>query len=733
MTAPATTDVPDDTLTLADIRGENYPAPNAQKIGTAGGVVTDYVQRLMRITEPWAQMKYRLSARNLLMADGRQRIDWSKGRNQWIDLPTLEGEVVTVINYIKPILRSLAQRVLSADFRWKVTPRTNAHDERDRATVAETLLDSRYRKTDMDGKVRLALYLAYNCGVAYLKSFWNPNIGPQQTASVTLPHPVSGAPTEYPVARTGLPLMDEEGNPDPSAQAFVYRPGDTDTAVRSIFNIRLNPDAQGLEPDEGFRWLLDYDLLPISTIKERWGVVAKDVTGANQTDSLSLQFQRLVAALGPTFYGVSPMPMDGAAEPQALYVEYWEEKSSLLPQGRLVVMAGTVLLYDGPLPQGFIPHTAIYDERRPFDATGRARVDDLIPPQLTLNAEVSALLTQNKRDGIGQWMGFDIPGLFDQIGNVTAAHIKVPLRGQALNRSLGDLVAKVPPTPVNQARIAAIEMAQRQMFDIGAYHEIQRGQVPPGVDSGVAVQLLQEAENAQLNDTVRQLQLSLIRWGRQQGGLAKWGYGDEEERWLPAGDESLDFLVEAVGGMDLPDFEEIDLSLEGFQPTSVAAQRAEIFQALEMQMIDPGEARDLLDIGRGLKGAYASQKRQYQKARRENLAIERGEFHVIPAPALAPTEGGAAFLHPDGSPFLLPSLDDHQQHIRVHEEIALDNTKPWPLVQAMLLHIAEHQTVMQQNAAQMMALQTVSDPKRPLALPPGPAAPSGQPTEEAPQ
>ena len=733
MTAPATDAPAEQPLTLEELRGPDYPPPGSQEVGEAGGKVTDYVKRLIRLTDPWAQMRYRMAARNLLMSDGRQRIDWSKGRNLWVDIPALDGEVVTVVNYIRPILRSLAQRVLSADFRWKVTPRTNAHEERDKSTIAETLLETRYGKTDMDGKVRLALYLAYNCGVAYLKSFWNPNIGPQQTATVSLPHPQTNALTDYPVSPQGVPLMDQEGNPAPDAgQPFTYRPGDTDTTVRSLFNIRLNPDAQGLEPDEGFRWLLDSDLLPISKIKEQWGRIAEKVTPNNNADSLTMQFQRLVSALGPSFYGQAPVPLDDTAEPRAMYIEFWEDKCPYLPQGRLCVVAGDVLLYDGPLPQGFIPHTPVYDERRPFDATGRARVDDLVPPQLTVNAEVSALLTQNRRDGIGQWMGFDIPGLFDQIGNVTAAQIKVPTRGMAMNRSLGDIIAKVPPTPFNQSRITAIDMALKQMFDIGAYHEIQRGQVPPGVDSGVAVQMLQEAENAQLNDTVRQLTISLCRWGRQQIGLARWGYGANEERWLPAGDKSLDFLVESVAGMDLPDPEEIDLTLEGFQPTSRAAQRAEIFQAVEAQMLDPMEAREALDIGRGLKGVFASQRRQYGKARRENLAIEKGRFHVIDAPGGSPTEGGAAFLHDDGSPFLLPSLDDHQEHIRVHEEIALDDTKPWPIREAILLHIAEHQSLIQQNAAQMLALQTAHDPnsvpnQRLLA------PPSGQPTEEAPQ
>lgn len=699
-------------LTLEDLRGKEYPEPGSQQVGVSGGLCTDYVYRLIGETDAAAQERYRKAARNLLFADGRQWIDWTRQDRVWRDIPVPDGKIRTTANYIRPILRSRQQRVLSADFQWRVEPRTNAHEERDRATVAERLLTTRYRKTDMDGKVRLALFLADNCGVSYLKSYWNNTIGPRQHAMVTLPHPVTGEPTDYPVSPNGAPLMDAEGNPMPDDQAFAYRPGDTDTAVRTLFNIRLNPDATGLEPDEGFRWLLDMDLVPISKVKEMWGHLAKDVN-SGQGSALLQQYTRLVAALGPLSFGAGTgsdslrMTTQGQRpEDLVLLTEYWEDRSEVFPQGRLLVNAGSVLLYDGPLPQGIVPHTAIYCERRPYDAYGRPVVDDLVPPQRTLNVQLSALLTQLEREGIGQWMGFQIPGLAEQITNTDGSFIGVPLRGATANRNLGDVLQRVPPTPWNQARITAIELSLKQMFDIGAFHEIQRGQVPPGVDSGIAVQLLMEAENAQLNDTVRQLMLSLIRWGRHQTALARWGYGDSEQRWLPAGDESLNFLVESVSGTDLPDPEDIDISLDGFKPQSTAAYRAEVKEAVSLQILTPREGIDLLDLGRGLKGAFASEGRQYAKARRENLALERGNFFLIPSPPDAPTAGNPAFMHEDGSPFLLPSLDDHERHILVHNEIALDDTKPWSIRQAVILHITEHQTMQQQQVAAEMALRT---------------------------
>lgn len=718
MTAPAVAS--DAPLTLADIRGADYPAPGSQGVGVSGGVVTDFVSRCITDTEMQAQARYQKAARNLLMSDGRQWIDWRRTERAWRDMPVPDGKVRTTANYIRPILRSRQQRILSSNFQWRVEPRTNDYEERDRATVGERFLSTRYDKVGMDGKVRLGLFLADNCGVSYLKSFWNATIGPQQTPTVTLPHPVTGQLTDYPLSAQGEPMADENGDPVQDPQnAYKYRPGDTDTALRTIFNVRLNPDATGIEPDEGFRWLLDMDMRPISAIKEQWGQAAREVSQQQGAPALN-QYRNLIAAVGPLGFG-SPGGMDTqrlSSSPSnvndlTLYAEYWEDRSVLMPQGRLIVIAGEVLLYDGPLPQGRILHKPIYSERRPFDAYGRPLVDDLVPPQRTINQQLSAILTELMGDGMNQWAVMDLPGLADQITNTDRSILKVPLRGMMANRGIQDLVMRVPPTPLNQSRIAAIELSLRQMFDIGAFHEIQRGQVPPGVDSGIAVELLMEAENAQLHDTVRQLEATLIGWGRDQVALGRWGYGDNEDRWIPAGQADLDFLVEGVNGMDLPDPDDLDITLDGFEPKSTAAYRAEIREAATNAWITPNQAMDLLGLGRGLKGAFLVEGRQYAKARRENLDIEREQFFMVTAPALSPTAGGPAFLHIDSSPFLLPSVDDHLRHIEIHSEIALDDTKPWPIRQAILLHIQEHQTILSQQAAMLMAAQNEEQPPEP--------------------
>ena len=701
---------------LQQTRGDQYPAP-----GAASTKVVDYVERLLKDGDGEAFERYKRASYNLQFVDGRQWIDWNNRDKIWRDAPKPEGRVRAVNNYIRPILRARIQRLMSAEMSWHATPDSNAHEARDKATVATNLVDSRWRGQDMDGKLRSAEWLAFSCGVAYLKPFWNSDLGALVAAKVVLPHPVNidprtgqGEPTEYSVDADGQPLIDEEtGDPIEDVEdAFVYRQGDVDTAVRSIFNIRVNPDAFGLLPSQGFRWLLDSEVVPISVIKEKYGDVAKNVDTVEGVAQLK-QFENLVSSLGrrsnPSMGAQSRGSRGQKQLPDrdlTLLTEYWEAPSDPLPEGRLIVVAGKESLFDGELPQGFVPHVAIYDETRPFDAYGRPTVDDLISPQKVINKQWSLVLEEQTLNGIGQWIGFDVPGMFEQITNLSAAHIKVPMQSSLANRKIGDLIQRVPPVQVSSDRWRLIGEAKTVMFDIGAFHEVSRGQIPPGLDSGIAIQRLQESELGQITDSVKGLKSSLLMWGEKTLGIARWGYGTNEERWIPVERPDLGFLLESIKGADLPDPETINLDLEGFRPQSRTAFNAEIRDAIDKQWIDPRAGLRLMDLGRGIEGAFESESRHYARARRENLSIEKGEFQIIEAPEGTPLEGRPSLIHPeDGAPYLLPMNDDHETHIRLHEEILLDDTKPWDVRQIIALHISEHQAMLQLQAAAMAKIE----------------------------
>lgn len=739
--APATSQQNDPNTpgTLAYSRTLDYPdfqSDNRKK--------ADFVQRLINDGQFDAIGRYKLATQHLLFIDGRQHIDWALREKVWMDTPNVDNKVRVTYNYVRPILRARLQRLMSPSMAWRATPKSNDYEERDRATVGSNFLQDRWKKTDMEGKARTALWLAFGSGACWLKSFWNPKIGALRNATVMAPHPASGEQTEYPVDENGNLLADEQGNPS-SEGAFRFRPGDVDTAVRSIFNIRMNRDAMGLDPAEGFRWLVDTEVVPISVVKEKYGAAARNVSTVAGITTIR-NYESIVRSITAPYGTVTGNDLltgrDGGRLPDrelTLLSEYWEAPSETLPNGRLLVIGGNELLYPSDadqdregLPQGIVPYTPLYDERRPYDPYGRAMTRDLISPQKVINQQWGLILQEQALSGLGQWVGFDVPGVFDQVTNTAGGHIKVPLHSAVMSKSLDEIIHKIGPVSVSPDRWRMIEQALKAMFDIGSFHEIQRGQVPPGVDSGIAVQLLQEAEAGQLADAVLELKKSFIDWGRKQLKIANWGYDADEERYLPVHRQDLEFMVESITGDNLPDPDDIDIDLEGFKPQSQAAMRADIKEMVDKRWMTPQKGLQLMDMGRGVEGAFASQTRHYAKARKENLAFEKGQITMQPGPPSVDPATGQPILGPDGQPvpqviflnadgsdMFLPEDDDHMAHLDVHEEIILDPDKPWKIRQMLMEHAQDHRQAMQPPPG----INPQATPAAAGAPPPKPGAP----------
>lgn len=713
--------------TAQSVRGPGYPEPGK----SSPPELARYLQQLLAFTQRDATARYKIGARNLLWADGEQWIDFNARTKNWEREPNPQGRIRATLNYLRPILRSRLQRLTSAEVSYVCTPQSMAAEERDRATVGQNFLQARYAGADMDGHTRLALWLAFSCGIAAAKQFWDETLGRMTMATKKLPLPDGSGYGLYYCAPNGEPIRDERGMPlnDPSL-AWHYREGDVNTAIRSVFNLRINPDAHGMRQTEGCRWIIDSEILPISVIKERWKERAQKVQAqrnAAAENGEQRNYERILKAVSLNVgqdFGYTPAA-DGSSEqvPDSetqQYTEYWEYAAGGQP-GRFIAMAGDEVLYplDGDedgLPDGIVPYEPFYDEIRMFDWGGRGCVNDMLPPQQVINRNWSWILEEQRAAGTAQWIGYNIPGLFDQITNGFAAHIKVPMSSAAgMQVGLDGLIKRVDPANAAPDRWRLIEKAEEALYSIGAFHEVTRGQVPPGVDSGVAVQALQEAENGQLHDAVRNLKRSLIGVGRQWLTIARKRYGPGEERWIPVDRPDMKYLVESVSGEDLPDPDLIKIDLDGFRPHSPAAMRAELLDLAEKfpDQFPVDRLMKLLDLGRGTEALFESHGRQYSKARTENLAIEKAEVQVVTGMDGMPHLAGA-----DGMLLLLPEDDDPAVHLEVLQELLLDTTKPPEVRKLALLHADEHRAAVvavQAKAAATAAALSAPPPGAPTA------------------
>jgi hypothetical protein len=716
--APAIPGVPNPRLDFKTAFGDDYPDPQDRE--NHGKTIT-YLDRLIQETQTDAMARYRQAVLCALYYSSKHYVTWNTRRYEYEEMPLEDGEIRVTYNLIRPIVRSRIQRLLSPKVAFSAIPHTNSMDERDKARTGANWLNSRWRGQKMDDLMQAGMQLAVIGGCCALKSYWNNATGPLRTATLLMPRlgpdgtPVldqTGTPQydEMPVDVNGQVVQDEK-------EAHRYRPGDTGTGLRSVFNVRLNTEARGWSTEEGARWLIDEEMVPVSVARRRWPEYAEKITEHGSLPALT--YERMAAGAQTnrpaSFPGAPAQQTQPNREKLTLQREYWQfADDDYFPNGRLIVQIGQCIVYDDAFPQNVFAYSPIFDEPGVLTAMGRPSVIDMLSPQDAVNREYTALVQEMFDAGVGQFISWDIPEVPEQITREARAVVKIPMRTALAGKSVSDVFQRMEPARSPSDRWRIVELSERALQNIGAYHEVTRGTVPPGVESGVAIEQLVAQEQGQLALSFRALENTILHWGRVQLAIARWGYGEDEERFIAVERPDLGFQVEGVKGAGLPDPETIDLVLDNFKPTSEAENQAEIKWAYENGLIDGRAALDALDMGRGLNAVFTSQTRHYARARMENLKIQRGEYVLQPS---AVPGGPDELFNIDGTPFFLPTHDDHAVHVVVLQELILDDMQPAEVRAVAQAHGALHQQAIMMIAQQQAAAAAQQSQQPPQGQP----------------
>ncbi len=533
-------------------------------------------------------------------------------------------------NHVAPTIDTRLARL--AKIRPTLTVRAFSDSEGDvkTARLCSGILDSVKNRLDLDKIVSRATVWSETCGTAFYKVIWNFDDG-------------------------NVIGTDETGH--------SLREGDVNVIALSPFEIY--PDSLTAESMDEVRSLIHAKAVPVSEIRERYGV---ELAGREIKDFPLLPFSQA---------GGWKKPLDGAARPvlenAEIVIERYTRPTGDYPDGRLEIIAGDTLLYEGPLPYRnkdrgertlpFVRQTCIPLAGSFF---GTSVVDRMIPLQRAYNA------VRNRKHEFLNRLSMGVIAVED--GSVDADELSEEglYPGKVLIYRQGS-----PKPEFLDCGSLPSEFAQEEerisdeFILVSGMSEISRNSAnPTHVTSGVGLQLLLDQDQNRMQMSVESVERAIKEAGKQILHLYKQfasakrvlrmtGTGGSTELfWFSASDISAD-----------------DVQFETGYERKPEETREEILELLRLGLLknengvldDDTRNRVLEALGYGTaESARDISSLHIRKAEKENLMLAQGDVEA-------------------------DAYDDHALHIAEHTRFLLSGGEDDRAVKERILrHLGSH-------------------------------------------
>ena len=547
-----------------------------------------------------------------------------------------------VYNHIAPLIETRLSRLSRVRPKALVRPYSSKEEDIASAKLSNNILTAIQEEKNIGDKISSATMWSEICGTSFYKVTWNQEAGR---------------------------LLGKRGS------KYIYE-GDCDVTVCSPFEIY--PDSNTAEGLEEVQSIIHAKALHVDKIQEIWGVQVQ----GQDLDVFTLE------SVGTSGYAMSyGIPKIGKTvkKDHAIVIEKYIKPSKAYPNGRLIIVAGDTLLFDGVLPyinesfqeRGF-PFIMQRANKVPGCFWGISIVERTIPIQRAYNT------VKNRKNEFLNRLSMGIVRVEDgsvdtdllEEGGLTPGSVIVYRQGST------------PPTMMDTGSLP-FELTQEENrllneFTLisGVSDLMKNSYVPSNVTSGVALQLLIEQDDARLGVTADEIKKAFKLLC--QHILRMYKQFSPGSRLIKYADFSGDVQVNYFTGSDITS-DDVVFDTENEINDTPAQRRNMVFELLNTGLFNDDTGRIPMDTKRrlidmiGLSSIETAQdltELHMARAKRENADLQYKMVSVS-------------------------EIDDHAIHIAEHKRYALAKEN----IDAKIVnHINEHKMMqmleMQRNLAQ---------------------------------
>lgn len=551
----------------------------------------DHVAYISQLYEDYAAIKYPFEPVWWLdMAHflGQQWTRWAESERTIRPLPAPSHRVRMVINKIQPIVKTLLGKFLRGAPRLICSPTDTTDAARAQARVADRLLSALWEHCQMYHVLHDAMLFAVICGTGFIRTGWDPSLGDV--------------------------VLDDEGRP-----MFT---GDLEMAALSPYQVFVPRYQTSLDKPAK---LIEAGIYPLDQIKQIYPETSKNLRPDSTLKRMGFYEDRVNALVSPI--GALMTLPDIARDRSVFVTRLWEDPQTLTPwerdqypTGRLIVSANNQLLFVGrnPYADGQQPIVRLRGGIFPNRFWGTSVVEQLIPLQKSYNKARSQLMEARNLTSA--------PQIVAPKGNEVIKQTNEPGSWLEYRASAGPKPEYMSPPQMNQWMVEDIKALGQEMQDVGQVKEVSQGGLPAANLTGVAINLLQEADNTPWGPIATDLALAIGQVGQKMLSRAAQGY--IEPRIFSATDEldSDDVLEFFSSGTLLP--VKVRCDVTSLLPESKAARQSRVEALINTGVLDRVRDRSeilrLMEFG-DVESLWLQEDADSRKQQRENKRMAKGQ------------------------------------------------------------------------------------------------------------
>ena len=540
---------------------------------------------------------------NLAFYKGRQYSYYNKAARRIESLPVEDGEkpryrVRLVSNQIITGAHSLLAKLTKTKPEFYAEPGSGTDSDIKAAQVAQQLLEYWWQDFNLNDKLEEALLWGIIAGQGYWKVTWDAQ------ASKAM---------RFTLGPDGKPITDDKlqdlfranlAQAGVQPQEKVVYLGDIKVDALSPFDVFLDPNAKNV--GEAAYVFCVHHMTP-DEVKARW---KKDVPA----DSISTVPD-------------TTLPMQNASDakkPDTVRVVFgYFKPSPILPDGRYVVFTKHDILEDAKWPYPFneLPIVKFPGMRVPGQIYDSSVVEHAIPLQKELNRTLSQII---------EYKNLTVkPRVWAPTGSITTRLTSEPGALYEYN-PIGDHKPTVEQLPTMPPYVFDhLSNIKTAINDVFSLTQVGEGQLPPNVEAGIAIDLLQEMSTDRLAPTIKVMEEVLADAGQLMLALAQQYY--IEPRVIKINGAS-------GGSAQVKRFEQADIEggitirakTGSGLPRTRAGKQALIMSLVEKGIMPATQAYKHLDISDS-SGVMAMMRADEDQALREHDKLINGEILNIDA------------------------------------------------------------------------------------------------------